>query len=346
MRIGKFLLFVLILLACMELATRAFISINFTTNFWKPDLLLDHFYPELQKAIEFSGEKESVLVLGGSVLYEELVKVELNGELVSAKFCGLSKLLSNENYHFISLAQPGHTTLDSRYKYDYLKTMSFDYVFVYHGINDVRANNWPEQDFDINYRHIEFYDDLAHVVYHKELPYYTSLFTIDWLFHSLQKRGKTYLPKELFHGLLSGEPEEFLKYGNEIKTQQSFKQNMNNILDIAKERGDKLILATYAWYLPPNYSFEAFKQKNLDYDQQIFPVELYGYPNNVVKGIGFHNQLIRDLVKEQQITFFDLENAIPKNRNYFDDICHLNENGCRLLSSRIDSIISSEHEKR
>lgn len=333
----RYLKFLGVLLILVEMIARIFVAVSFQTSLLTPDLLKDNFYPELD--FELNENKASILILGGSVLYNEIIPIELNGISYETSFCALSELNSS-NLEVINLAQPGHNTMDSWYKYEYLKNQMFDYVFLYHGINDTRANNWPADKFDKNYRHIEFYDDLYVVQRHPELPFITAFFTFDWFLHTVAKKNKNYLPKELFTGLLSGSPEDFLLFGSQIKTESTFERNVKNVISLSEQKTEMLVISTYAYYAPDNYSYEAFKAQELDYDQQIFPTELYGLPENVVKGLMAHNAVINELATlYPAIYMIDIEQEIPRSSEYFDDICHLTENGCALLGHLLEDVV-------
>lgn len=338
--------YILFIIIVIELVFRAWISISFGTSFFQPDLIKDYFYPELNFALE-DNDKMKLLVLGGSVVYNSEVIVEVEGQQAICSFCNIKEQLPKEEYQVISLAQPGHNSLDSRYKFDYLNDYKFDFIFIYHGINDARANNWPQEDFDTLYRHVEFYDDLALVLEHSELPLLTSWFAVDWLRHTLRKKEKIYLPKEIFIGLLNGKPEKYLRNGNSIKTRKSFQSNLEYIIKLAAIKNEQVILSSYAWYLPDNYSIEAFKRGLLDYDQQIFPTELYGIPENVKRALIIHNELVYTLSqKHENLKYFDLNSRIPKSKEYFNDICHLNAKGCNIMMNSLNLTIREKDEKR
>ncbi len=340
--IRKGLFFLIILLLLLETVSRFTISKIFHTNpFYISDIYL-HFYPELKQLndYQYNNDKINLLILAGSVLYSDTIVVELDKKEISTFFCDPAKILPESEYNIINLAQPGHNSLDSRIKHKFLSEKLFDAVFVYHGINDTRANNIHEDQFNVDYRHIEFYDDLFIVNRHPEIRFFTLPFMIDWTVHSVQKKKKFYIPKEMFPGLLNGEPEEYVLAGDHTRSVNSFKNNLLAINKMAKKRNELFFLSTYAWYQPSDYSLERFKISELDYAQQIFPTELYGMPDRVIMTLKLHNEAISEICKEQYPICMDLEADLPDSAQYHDDICHLTKNGCELMSTLLDKLIT------
>ncbi len=178
---------------------------------------------ERLKLYQYSKDKVNVLILGGSVVSDEKFEVNVNNQKAQVSFCNFYNLLDTANiFNLVSLAKSGHNTLDSYTKFSQCSNQKFDYVFVYHGINDLRANNIEYRSFDKKYRHIEFYDDIAVVEMHPELNYFSIPFLVHWTIHSIEKRSKFYIPKEIFNGLLNGEPESYVNEGNDLKSKESF----------------------------------------------------------------------------------------------------------------------------
>jgi len=271
---NKYGIFILITLLALEVSARFGMMQIHQTPFLNPERVILNFYPELKEARSFerNPDKINLLILGGSVVFEDSVEVVINEEHMKIEFCGLEKLMDDSKYNVLSLSMTGHNTLDSRNKYKYLpKQAHFDAVFVYHGINDTRTNNIHENQFNEDYRHIEFYDDLFIVNRHPEIRFFSLPFMIDWMAHSIQKKKKFYIPKEMFPGLLNGDPEEYVLAGNHSKSVKSFKNNLMAVNKMAQQRNEQLILSSYANHPAEDYSLKKFKAKELDYGQQIFP---------------------------------------------------------------------------
>ena len=64
----------------------------------------------------------------------------------------------------VSAGVPAHMTYDSLWKYQYwYEGYDFDLVMIYHGINDARANNYPESVFHEDYTQFPYYRRYAPV---------------------------------------------------------------------------------------------------------------------------------------------------------------------------------------
>ena len=136
---------------------------------------------------------------------------------------------------------------------------------------------------------------------------------------------------------------QWISDGSDIKSAVPFRQNYEALVAIANKMKARLILSTYAYYLPVDYSLEKFLYQKLDYTEQRWPVEIYGLPNNVVKGLNATNEIIRKLhTVNPALLYFDFENAIPHNGQYFNDICHLTSMGCSLLTDSLAVKIRNE----
>ena len=129
--------------------------------------------------------------------------------------------------------------------------------------------------------------------------------------------------------------------GSKIKSANSFRSNIEKIYS-SKPPKTTLILTDYAWYQCADYSLHKFLYDTLDYAEQRWPTEIYGRPDNVVKGIKTHNSIIDSLVKKQaDILYFNFNDSIPHNKNYFNDICHLADSGQTLVADMLVNTISA-----
>lgn len=344
----SFLIFVLLL----EYGTRTMMISLFDTPFFRPAKIIENYYPIFKDIDNYTYQKgkKNLLVLGGSVVYNDTIHVGkeaksfLNMPTVTydAHFCALNMLLPNDEFNVLSLAMSGHNSLDSWYKYKYCKrkNIKFDYVLPYHGINDLRTNNIWRERFNENYRHVEFYDDLFIINRHPEMNVTVIPFMFDWLILSFKKRKQglsRYISKDVFMGLLTGEPEEHVKQGFDIKTNVTFRRNYDRIIKLARRRNETVIIATYANNQPDDYDFKKFYNKQLPYyDEQLFPTELYGMPEHIQNGLNVHNNIIRSLANQNpDFPFIDIDFNVPNTKEYFNDVCHLTDKGCRQMAHLI-----------
>jgi hypothetical protein len=340
---ARYLVFLAII---VEIACRTFFSVRHTMAFWRPDTVILGFYPELAKLSDYkhNADETSVLVLGGSVVFDEDVAYLDGDKSVVSSFCKLDELLhlqaseiGGKRYRVYSLAQPAHNSLDSWYKYKYLRDKRFDYVVVYHGINDARANNCPSEMFDQDYRMIAFYDELYVFERHPEINIFFTPYVVDRLgfFISRGLDRKRYIPREPYLDSDGGSRVYFTQFGGEVKSAVSFERNLRRISDLANRKGDRLVLLTFAYYVAPGYTLEKFRNRELDYTEQLWPTELYGRVEYVADAIEVHNEIIRHLGRDGGVLFADLDAEMPKSGKYFNDICHLSQAGCGVMSGVI-----------
>jgi len=313
-----------------ELAARAYLTLALHVSFWHPSELVEHFYPELRDMrrapISRADAPYDVLVLGASVMalgnIEELLRQ------------GLEKKLGRE-VRIHSLAVRAHTSRDSYMKYARLGAQRFDLVLVYHAINEVRANNCPAELFRDDYSHYSWYASVGTLGEGREqdllaLPMFGRLAWVRVL-EALGARSfvPTHRPRE-----------EWLDHGAEIKTGPAFAANLGRIVALAAERGDPLVLMTFAYHFPADYDLATFKRRGLDYGAHAFPAELWGRPENVVRGIEEHNRIIRALHAQHPETLFvDQAGLMPKDGRHFDDLCHLTERGQRRWVANLIPVV-------
>jgi len=59
--------------------------------------------------------------------------------------------------------------------------------------------------------------------------------------------------------------ESWIAHGTDIKTARPFEDNVQKILDLATQRSEPVLLMTFGWYVPENYTRADLKAKKLDY---------------------------------------------------------------------------------
>jgi hypothetical protein len=252
-----------------------------------------------------------VLLLGGSVLTPEY------GDVPRALHEALTYALKRP-VRVHTAAAGAQTSRDSYLKYAWLSGKRFDAVVVYHAINETRANNCPPAVFEPDYSHYAWYRFLNDLERHPSLRASTALLSLDLArIHLLGALGALQL-------VPTHQPRpEWLSYGADIKTSASFRGNIQKIVAIARERSEPLVLVTFAYHVPSDYTQERFLAKNLDYTLHDKPVEMWGLPTNVVGGILAHNRVTREVAQASPgVTLVDEEALLPKSGAYFNDICH------------------------
>lgn len=317
-------------LILVEIASRAFLSSTMGVPFWRTG---NASYPELAQleGLQLTADDEffDVLFLGGSVLADDVGNVR---EAFLRRFTrpGGPKIRIH------NMALSGHNSQDSFYKYRRLQDVPFDLVFFYHGINDVRANNCPPNIFDEYYGHNTWYENKKALEGHPEIGILTSPWVIHGSILALKQRRNPsrYIPRGMSiefwepSKLSPATVEEWIDQGTDVKTERVFRRNLEAIANMARGKGEPLLIATFASYLAEGYSIERFKSKTLDYDDHFCAVELWGRPAGVVRGIAVHNGVIEDAGRSlDNVLLVDSRDSIPKTAHYFRDICHFTDDG-------------------
>jgi hypothetical protein len=327
---GKRILFTLMLVALVlgacELASRLYWVHTTGRPFRDPDLLLHAWYPELHR---LDGEpalrgddRFDVLVLGPSVLehhygaFDEVFDAALRAR--------------HPDVGLYNLSRASHSVRDSLNKYRVVGRHRFDLVFVYGSINEIRANNVPPDQFRDDYSHLDWYWEVNPVVAH---PWLARRLTLPfglrraWLLAEESADLREPVPR------IHPDP-EWLAHGREIKTAGPLRAELEEIAALARERGDPLMLATFAWWLPADYSLERYEAHALDYayGKKAVPIEVWGTPENVAAGLALHNQVIEEVARAAPADLFvDLAARIPPGRRHFQDVCHLTRDGIAAL---------------
>jgi hypothetical protein len=305
----------LLCVASAELASRAFWRLRYGVPFRHPSLILYAYYPELRNVATKRPARGdgfyNILLLGGSVLYKDWGEVEQAlGEQLAYE--------GHRNVRIFNLAEPGHTSRDSRLKYAALGQARFDLVVFYHGVNDARTNNAPPDVFREDYSHYSWYQ-----IVNTLAPYHGSAsFALPYTLRYLAIRIRYVLTNDRFIAT-SAPRADWVEYGREPRSAVSFEHNLSAILDLASQRGDRVLLMTFATYVPENYSLKAFTEKRLDYGLHRKPIETWGRREYVLKAVAAQNEIVRSLAaKHEGVLFVDQAKLMAGSPRYFNDPCH------------------------
>lgn len=333
------LLALLVVAALLEVAVR----VALTLPPWHRPLLgapRHVFYPELQQAEvpPAAGEQAvlEVLLLGGSVLDPAW------SDAAARLAARLQQALGPRELRVLNLARAGHTTLDSFYKLRHLQDRRFDALVVYHGINDVRANNCPPELFQRDYAQYLWYRTQTTL----EPPPGQSF--------ARASRQPFVLPVGAAFASLSvanwagwlrcvppGQPsEEWLQYGATILTQQTFAANLTGIGELARAAGTPLVLPVFATFVPPDYSLQAFQDGALPYARNGQPLELWGRAENVLAGLAVHEQVLRaHAERDGNATLVETASLRDLGGLAFRDACHLTPRGADALAALLQPVL-------
>lgn len=284
------------------------------------------FYPEVLEARGARAgqdERVDVLLLAGSVLHHDWSPVD---SLVADRL----SLALRRRVQVDNLAESSHTSRDSRLKYALLGDRRYDAVVVYHGINEVRANNVPPDVFRADYGHYAWYRYANAAADDRWLP----TLALPWAARHVGLLVGTRLGT--FPSMPERPPKAWLDFGSDIKSAASLEENLAAVVARARERGEPVLLNTFAIHLPADYDPEAFREMRLDFAQHLSPVKLWGLPENVRAGVAAHNAVIRTLAdRSPGVRLVDQARALPPRREHFNDVCHLTVAGAAAFADNL-----------
>ncbi|MEX0727070.1 MAG: hypothetical protein WD065_12410 [Planctomycetaceae bacterium] len=218
-----------------------------------------------------------------------------------------------------NLAKAAHTSRDTLFKFRKLPERGIDLIVLYDGFNDIRMNCVPAADFKNDYTHCNWYVGME---------------------RRLQKRGTDFQELvtrdlEAIGNLIDlGQPsDELLDEGTTVKTAAPFRENIAEILRACRDRKIPVVLMTFPWYLPANYSKERMADGQLDYGTGGYGMhaESWGRPENIRTTMAAHNDVIRELVADPEFTstvqFVDQVELLSADGTHFSDPCHFTPKG-------------------
>ena len=346
-RILRVALYLLYLVVLLEVGSRWYWKLEYDLPFFagRRDWCSLFYKEELNESKVWEADlrrenaRFDIVFLGGSVMYHF---DRYFGRHQGAIQEWLGKVAETEVRTF-SLAFFSMTTRDSLTKYRLMGEYDrhFDLVVVCHGINDARMNNCPPARFRDDYTHAAFYKKIERMEAHAWLlPFFRLPYTIEHTVINFldSSRFETYLPS----GEFSPAGDEFnpawTSYGTDIKTEGPFRENLKGIIQLARARGEPVMLMTFAWYIPEDYARRESATGKLGFggEDRTNPIGTWGTVEAVRKGLEVHNRVIRELAAaNKDVLFVDVEALIPKERANFRDVCHLTGQGHALLFEAI-----------
>ena len=249
-----------------------------------------------------------ILLLGGSVMFNRHMSDKLKPKL--------QEIFPQKKIELVNASLRSHTTASSALKIKLLKEYQFDYVFIYHGINDLWVNHAAEENYQEDYSHFNSWYKRGWLLNNSTIA--RSAFN----FFSLLKPhvDRQYIfPKK-----------EFMNRCDYCST-VSFANNINTIITTANAYHSKVLLITFAFNIPKNYSRNEFLENKLGYinpdNYNKTDVFNWGTPAYVTTGITKHNDIIRSIAKQQNTMLWDADKALSDHIEWFGDVCHFNDEG-------------------
>lgn len=326
--------YILFTVISLEIIFRIILSAFFAASFFKPKEIIFSYYPQAKKIIsryKNSDEgKTKLLILSSSALtdgwgdFRKIIENKLNSK--------------SENYEVFNGAGVGFSLVDNKNTYSILreKNIHFDYVIIYNAINDARLNNCPPKIFKKDYSHIKWNNEINCIKRHHEMNITVIPFIFDFLYQKIKQKfsNKRFIPDNYQH-----QP-DWKKHGNVFLSLEILKNALVNIVS-HNYGNEKYLIFSYNYYIPSNYTYKKFINKQLDYQfhENSSEVEIWGKPINVSNFIDSANVYYSHIAKKFNNTrFYDVRRTM-KNPVYFADVCHFSEKGIQTFSNKVFQII-------
>lgn len=256
-------------------------------------------------------EEIRILCLGGSVMFYRSMAEEIRKAL---------QPLTERKVSVVSVGLPLHTTRSSCIKYDrYFHRHKFDYVLIYHAINDLFANHHRPEDFRSDYSHLNAW-------YHR-----------GWLVdHSIAARV-------IYNRVMWGRP---TMPNNGIKLNQSkfagvasFEANMKHLVTAARRDGADPILMTFATHIADGLTLNALLDGQLGYvatkEHEVNGLRSWGEADYVTEGLRRHNDIIQQIADERDVLLVDQQRSLSAEITNFVDPCHFSPQGQRQFIANL-----------
>ena len=320
--------YVVFLGALLWFAQKAYWRLAAGVPFDRSATVWDHYFPQ----IRLSGltERQSnrydrqfdLLLLGGSVLEPAWGDIaERLTQRLEAKLPGRVRVYN--------LAVAGFTSRDSLLQYRHLEHQRFDLVVVYDGLNDVRLNCCPPELFRDDYTHNARYGGLARRLEAGQI--------------SLPAAALSNL-QTAWEGMPLGSADPRLaSLATDPGSPRALRANLSELSDLARARGDRLLLMSYAWHIPADYTADRFAGGQLDYHTpapRACGVEMWGRPELVALAMRRQNAAVAELVAGlPDVLWVDQDAQLPHDREHFIDPCHLTPQGCERFVQNLWPVV-------
>lgn len=255
-------------------------------------------------------ENIRILTLGGSAIFNRRMTERLEKSLNE---------ISSHPVEILGAALRTHTSMSSLIKYRELSRYKFDYVLIYHGINDLFVNNVFVDHFRSDYSHM--------------LPWYRRNLLLD----------NSLIARVIYNNFIWGRrifgmekiwyiyPQAtYIENAMDFVSERLFRRNISTLVKEINNDGAVPVLMTFAWNIPSHYTLESFEANGVGYSPTNYgryPVELWGSVKFVTEGMQRHNKVILDAAKKYKVYLIDQERQMGKNLHWFEDVCHFSEEG-------------------
>ncbi|WP_162844756.1 SGNH/GDSL hydrolase family protein [Roseivirga pacifica] len=212
------------------------------------------------------------------------------------------------SYSIVSCGKPRYTSYINRVNLEHnLMAYKPDIVVLYMGINDAIYNNFT------------WVDDKPEVGFFNWKSY-TSWLSYDVLKYYLIDKG------------IRGNP-EFAT--GALRSEEIFDQNVRAIIKTADQFGVEVILSDFAIAYPT--TDKRLENKMLRMEPQM--KHFWGNISSTRYAVERHNAIIKKLAEEYGLSLVSVFDKVPKNSEYFVDICHMTTKGKYVLANEIAKAI-------
>lgn len=259
-----------------------------------------------------------VLCLGGSVMFYLSMAKEIGKAL---------QPLTERKVSVVSVGLPLHTSRSSCIKYDrYFHQHGFDFVLIYHAINDLFANHHSPEDFRSDYSHLNAW-------YHR-----------DWLVDN------SIAARVIYNRVLWEKPtmpNQGIKLNqSEFAGSVSFAANMEHLVTAARRDGAVPILMTFATHIADGFSLNAMLDGKLGYvatkEHFVNGLRSWGQPEYVIEGLQRHNDIIQKISDEREVLLVDQQQALSADIKNFVDPCHFSPEGQRRFITNLVQLFAEQ----
>ncbi len=322
----------LIGLLCVELGFRLVYHWKYSVPVADPSQMIFHYYPGVKALTEVRVDRDDefvdVLLLGGSVLHA-------NYSSVASRLAAELQSLTPGAVRIHNMAAAAHSLLDSRIKYELVRGKPYDLAIVYHGINDVRANNCPPEVFRADYSHYSWYREVQTIRRHPELRYTVLPFAADHIFGIVKRRllGDRVIPTH-------NPRRDWVRYGGDLKAAMAFERRLHYIARGLLSAGTPVVLATFAHQIPQCPDQPGGPGAGLR--NPCYPTTILGKPEHVDQGVHAHNAAIAKVaktLKDERLHFVGMNALLGERPEYFEDACHFTEEGSAAFVSYLRPVL-------
>ncbi len=280
-----------------------------------------------------------IVCMGGSTTYSSRIR---DYHLAYPDL--LEKELRNRgfpNVKVINAGVPGWASLENMINLELnLLDLSPDLIIYYEGVNDVRPRLvWPP----------EFYksDNSAMRGIPNEESSSASIWESSTLIRMILVKRGAIMPQTAIERVWDLSSENY--YGEDFTRQKMkgsypkgifkkvsaaqvleanppiyFRRNIENIVDMAKARGIRPLLATFV------YTTEFEEDKFISSDE-------------VKSSLAATNQILREVAQNKDASLFDFATAFPSSKDYYADSVHNNEKGSQLKAELFAKFIAENN---